>query len=1275
VETPLDKLYWLLYTTNQIADFFPSDRENGDTNDPEGWVGTELLNMAATISTPRSKSDLENNDCVGDICIGGTGGDYDNNHLDNDLGVIRKYSYLRGIRAIAGLYKLFEQTVGTQPIVTVKIENVNELDDHDYVCAPICVETSDADFYSKVTIDGLVARNEGDAMTGETINPDWVYGRAVHANAPAIPIEIEIWDEDDFSDDDQSNITRGPGRTLGITLFPTACLTGVLAFVNSEGGGGLCDESYKTNVSGNSSDDGDGIAKVTYSISMFYNSPPTANARGPYTVGEDRSVRLDAFGSRDSEQSWRSLTYEWDFDNDGFYDDATGINPVFSALGLDGPSSHPVGLRVTDNGGQTSTDTATVNVEESFGPEINFTETIRGTLEGSSIDAVGGFTHSKLGLPTASFSGTAVWSDGVSTPLRINHTNGIYRTTRNFPDDPTGTESDRFNVVMTIEDDDQQSDSWASNYVTVSNAAPKITSISAPVHEGQSVNVTGTFSDPALGVPTEIFSGSAVWSDGESTPLTINNDGTFQTTRNFADDDPTADPLEDFNVFITIEDDDEGSDSAWSADVLDVVAYANDAGSVGTQAFGGALGHDFVVDQTIEVTHLGVFDSGSDGLKQLLVAELWARDGNTGTRLSRLGFQPGDPGTLVGGDRFKPLDEPLTLPPGEYTIVAWGYNENEPNGNNQTGGPLPDEKTTADGDGAIRFVGTSRFSLDDVILPNTPFPETPDGGPVNRYSAGTFRFSVPQPHFAEATHEDAGIFNLDVAAASAVADIVAGDALSLSSLRRISGRDLDFSQEGNSLVFDTNQFNDLARGESETIVFGFAIDDNNGESNNTITGEFRITIQGRDEFQQPRRIDVGVAEVIVDEGETAFVSGFFSDGVTITASLGTVTQDAGKGGTWSWSFDTSVEPVESQTVTITATDDAGQSSTTTFDLVVNNLPPTISVDVAEVIVNEREIAINLGSFDDAGGAENVRMTASLGTVIWDSNSGIWSWVFHTSDGPGESQTVTITAIDRGGASNTTTFDLVVNNLPPNTPFIREINVVINEGDTALAEITAGDPGSDSVTVTASIGTLDFDGGSNWIWSLDTSVTPADTQTVIITVTDSDGAETTAEFPLVVNRTQIVSADLTGDGFVDFGDLTTLLANWGKKVSASEGNLVDPDSTVDFADLTKLLAAWTGSGGAASPQAAAVEATAWRDTATAESHIASDDHFDHFDHFDRLGRRDRASTRRANRANGLRPHESPLRRLQAIAVDEAMNEESTRDEERIIRRRAASGARR
>ena len=66
----------------------------------------------------------------------------------------------------------------------------------------------------------------------------------------------------------------------------------------------------------------------------------------------------------------------------------------------------------------------------------------------------------------------------------------------------------------------------------------------------------------------------------------------------------------------------------------------------------------------------------------------------------------------------------------------------------------------------------------------------------------------------------------------------------------------------------------------------------------------------------------------------------------------------------------------------------------------------------------------------------------------------------------------------------------------------------------------------------------------------------------------------------------LASDLNKNGFVDFEDLTILLANWNKDVTADDGNLVEPLTTVvNFADLTVLLSDWTGPGPAGSPEAA------------------------------------------------------------------------------------------
>lgn len=161
------------------------------------------------------------------------------------------------------------------------------------------------------------------------------------------------------------------------------------------------------------------------------------------------------------------------------------------------------------------------------------------------------------------------------------------------------------------------------------------------------------------------------------------------------------------------------------------IAYEVFGGAVGDQAFGGSLGMDFLTRRPMEITHLGVFDSGQDGLSGTISARLYDR-ANTSTALATLTFTGSD-GTLIGGSRFLPLTTPLSLPAGfEGTIVADGYGGAEPNGNSGAGA-----WQTSSGQGALLFVGSSRWGNAGQ------FPTNIDGGPVDRYAAGTFMFDSP----------------------------------------------------------------------------------------------------------------------------------------------------------------------------------------------------------------------------------------------------------------------------------------------------------------------------------------------------------------------------------------------------------------------------------------------------------------------------------------------------------------------------------------------------
>ena len=127
-------------------------------------------------------------------------------------------------------------------------------------------------------------------------------------------------------------------------------------------------------------DDGEGgVTAITFALTVN-NVAPTADAGGWYVVDEGTSVTLDASASSDPGDD--VLTYLWDLDGDGTFGetgpvaargDEVGIHPIFSAAALSGPSHVVVTLRVSDELGAATEDTATVWIAQTLGP-VDFLE-------------------------------------------------------------------------------------------------------------------------------------------------------------------------------------------------------------------------------------------------------------------------------------------------------------------------------------------------------------------------------------------------------------------------------------------------------------------------------------------------------------------------------------------------------------------------------------------------------------------------------------------------------------------------------------------------------------------------------------------------------------------------------------------------------------------------------------------------------------------------------------------------------------------------------------
>jgi len=184
----------------------------------------------------------------------------------------------------------------------------------------------------------------------------------------------------------------------------------------------------------------------------------SVTAGGPYSVDEGASVTVTA-----SSPGCGGGTFAWDFDNDGVYDDATGLSAVFDAgaLGLDGTTTVTIGVENTDANGAVFTDTTTVEVAN-VPPSIDSQSFTTGTHdEGQS-------------LP---FSVTA--SDAGNDPL--TYTWSVTDSGGNVTQTATGASTNlafSANGTLTVEVavDDGEDTTTYSDVIEITNLPPEITS-------------------------------------------------------------------------------------------------------------------------------------------------------------------------------------------------------------------------------------------------------------------------------------------------------------------------------------------------------------------------------------------------------------------------------------------------------------------------------------------------------------------------------------------------------------------------------------------------------------------------------------------------------------------------------------------------------------------------------------------------------------------------------------------------------------------------------
>jgi uncharacterized delta-60 repeat protein len=193
-----------------------------------------------------------------------------------------------------------------------------------------------------------------------------------------------------------------------------------------------------------------------------------------------------------------------------------------------------------------------------------------------------------------------------------------------------------------------------------------------------------------------------------------------------------------------------------------------------------------------------------------------------------------------------------------------------------------------------------------------------------------------------------------------------------------------------------------------------------------------------------------------------------------------------------------------------------------------NAAPTLSSNSQTVTVEEGQTAINAGTYSDADAGDSVAITASIGSGSkTGTSSGSWTWSLPVSDGPAQTQSVTITADDGKGGVTSTQFSLVVNNVAPviagisgptepvalGTPTILSANFTdVGVLDTHTCTFS-WDDGTSTPPSTPAV-TVSETGGSGSCNATHVYAA-AGVYTVEVTVTDKDGALAKSHFRFVV----------------------------------------------------------------------------------------------------------------------------------------------------------------
>jgi hypothetical protein len=228
-------------------------------------------------------------------------------------------------------------------------------------------------------------------------------------------------------------------------------------------------------------------------------------------------------------------------------------------------------------------------------------------------------------------------------------------------------------------------------------------------------------------------------------------------------------------------------------------------------------------------------------------------------------------------------------------------------------------------------------------------------------------------------------------------------------------------------------------------------------------------------------------------------------------------------------------PIGTHTVTVTATDNCGAMTTTTFQLTVNTPPQITGVTISRqqgspssnsqiATVSDADQAANTLTVQINNGSSATNNGVMVSNLVVDASGNVTADVVASCTATNASFTVKVTDNQNAMATSTLTVNVTANTPPTLGAYPNAGPINVGAGTTVTPNAAPSDNGSISTLVASAPG---FAGtfSTNIMTGVVTitNASPAGQHTVTVTATDNCGATTTATFTLFVNNPPQITA--------------------------------------------------------------------------------------------------------------------------------------------------------